>query len=606
MGKYFGIDLGTTYSCIATINNGVVEVLRNSDGDRTTPSVIGLRKNEVTDTIERIVGNAVKQNPDFEGVRVEEIKRYMADESYSIEYEDQQFSPTFLSSLILKKLKEDVEAQGYTIDGVTITCPAYFGQVERQNTKAAGIAAGLNVLSVINEPTAAAYSYVMSKLDVGQKKTVLVYDLGGGTFDVTLLEMEVVAKKDGSPQRIVRVIDSNGNATLGGKDWDRKLMDAIVEKACEKLSCATSDLTDDVMVYNDLTIKTELAKKGLSVSDLQEVDVMIPEDFTSNTEDSFVTVELSVEEFEELTAEYLDTTMTLTNNVLNELIAIRNQQAKNGQSMQKLDEILLVGGSTRMPQVSKALRSNEKLQALMDEVVITVHDPDEAVASGAALWAELMGTAEEEQFVRPNHSDPIADDAHHQPTIEQVNNSPANQTAERSQSPMPSWKESAKIPVVVEEKLHKSYGVVVRDDNGVTESLSNIIYKDTAYDPKVGISHVKSYKTIAHAQKQIRVRIIENIATANDPETIELNKATSQYEAKQIFDFDFDLPEGTPKGTPLFIQFFFDPSAILRISVAEQFKGTKMENQQVEIGGVVTDIAALKMRQRLEELTRND
>jgi molecular chaperone DnaK (HSP70) len=337
------------------------------------------------------------------------------------------------------------------------------------------------------------------------------------------------------------------------------------------------------------------------VSDVQEVDVMIPEDFASNSTDSYVTVEVTVEEFEELTTEYLDTTMTLTNNVLNELITIRNKQAQNGKPMQKLDEILLVGGSTRMPQVSKALKSNIKLQSLMDEIVITVHDPDEAVASGAALWAELMGTIDESQVVRPTHVNSTDESA-----IPQSATRLERPTVDKTQNQNRSPRNSEAIPVVVEEKLHKSYGVVVRDDDGVTESLSNIIYKDTAYNPKIGVSHVKSYRTIAHAQKQIRVRIIENIATANDPETIELSKAISQYEAKQIFDFDFDLPEGTPKDTSLFIQFFFDPSAILRISVAEQFKGTKMENQQVEIGGVVTDIAALKMRQRLEELTRND
>jgi molecular chaperone DnaK len=236
-------------------------------------------------------------------------------------------------------------------------------------------------------------------------------------------------------------------------------MGSIIEKACDELSCSPSDLTDDVTVYNDLTIKTELVKKGLSVSDSQEVDVLIPEDFSANTTDSYVTVEITAEEFEELTAEYLDTTMTLTNNVLDELIAIRKKQAEKGQPLQKLDEILLVGGSTRMPQVSNALRANEKLRSLMDEVVITVHDPDEAVASGAALWAELMGTAEEVQFIRPDHRASSSEETTEQPKPQAVEHSTPNTEENAALKPKKldrGLKELAVFPVVVEEKLHKS------------------------------------------------------------------------------------------------------------------------------------------------------
>lgn len=562
MGKYFGIDLGTTYSCIATVQEGATKVFNNYEGEPTTPSVIDLKEDGSYS-----VGSTAKEDILSDGVLVEEIKRYMGDPDYSIEVGGNKYTPVALSALILKKLKEDVENQGETIEGVTITCPAYFGQIERQNTRAAGIAAGLNVLSVINEPTAAAYSYVMNKLTIGDKKVALVYDLGGGTFDVTLLEVEVVAKEDGSPKRIVKVITSDGNATLGGKDWDHRLMDKIIEKACDQLACTTEDITDDIETYKDITRKAEIAKKKLSTTQVQKINIQAT---NGNCK-----VEVTAEEFENLTQDLLDTTITLTNNVLDTLIA----QGK------KLDEVLLVGGSTRMPQVKRALEANQKLIGVMDQVVITMHDPDQAVASGAALWAETMGTESEEQTTGGSSTST-------NPPIPDPNN---QTTGESSSSTGLSNKPGSSI--VVEEKLTKSYGLVILANDNVTEIVSNIIFKDTPYDPRQGIVNKNQYGTVIDNQKSISFRIMEN--TSTDAET-------TVESSTELYNFDFALPAGAPRGTAIDVEYFFDPSAILHISVKEGYTNTTCDNQQVQIKGVVSEEEALITQQMLNGLKRND
>lgn len=563
MGKYFGIDLGTTYSCIATAQEGAAKVFNNYEGEPTTPSVIDLKEDGSYS-----VGSTAKEDILSDGVLVEEIKRYMGDPDYTLEVGGNKYTPVALSALILKKLKEDVESQGETIEGVTITCPAYFGQIERQNTKAAGIAAGLNVLSVINEPTAAAYSYVMNKLTVGDKKVALVYDLGGGTFDVTLLEVEVVAKEDGSPQRIVKVITSDGNATLGGKDWDRRLMDKIIEKACEQLSCTTEDITDDIETYKDITRKAEIAKKKLSNTQVQRINIQAT---NGNCK-----VEVTAEEFENITQDLLDTTITLTNNVLDTLIA----QGK------KLDEVLLVGGSTRMPQVKRALEADQKLIGVMNQVVVTMHDPDQAVASGAALWAEMMGTESEEQIIgggssgSPNTTVPDSD----------------NQTTNNSGF-VTGLANKADSSIVVEEKLTKSYGLVILANDNVTEIVSNIIFKDTPYDPRQGIVNKNQYGTVVDNQASIAFRIMEN--TSTDAET-------TVESSTELYNFNFALPAGAPRGTAIDVEYFFDPSAILHISVTEGYANTTCDNQQVQIKGVVSEEEALITQQMLNGLKRND
>lgn len=562
MGKYFGIDLGTTYSCIATVQEGATKVFNNYEGEPTTPSVIDLKEDGSYS-----VGSTAKEDILSDGVLVEEIKRYMGDPDYSIEVGTNKYTPVALSALILKKLKEDVESQGETIEGVTITCPAYFGQIERQNTRAAGIAAGLNVLSIINEPTAAAYSYVMNKLTVGEKKVALVYDLGGGTFDVTLLEVEVVAKEDGSPQRIVKVITSDGNATLGGKDWDRRLMDKIIEKACEQLACTADDITDNIETYKDITRKAEITKKRLSSTQVQRVNIQAT---NGNCK-----VEVTAEEFENITQDLLDTTITLTNNVLDTLIA----QGK------KLDEVLLVGGSTSMPQVKRALEADQKLIGVMDQVVITIHDPNLAVASGAALWAETMGTESEEQTT--GGSSASTDTA----ILDSNNQTTGNSTQGKGLVNKPD------SSIVVEEKLTKSYGLVILANDNVTEIVSNIIFKDTPYDPRQGIVNKNQYGTVVDNQSSIAFRIMENTSTDTE---------TTVESSTELYNFDFALPAGAPRGTAIDVEFFFDPSAILHISVKEGYANTTCDNQQVQIKGVVSEEEALITQQMLNGLKRND
>ena len=225
MGKKVGIDLGTTYSCVAYLNeDGGLEVLKNAEDSNTTPSLVFFENESNV-----IVGAPARAGSIYNPENlVERVKSYMGDPNYTINKFGVDYSPSAISSLILRKLKKDAEAAlGDTIDGAVITCPAYFGTEARAATKKAGEDAGLNVLQIINEPTAAAYAYAYVKgTDIN--KTVLVYDLGGGTFDVTLLKMDFAGdKKD------LTVLASNGDHTLGGKDWDARLTNLVTSSVMQ-------------------------------------------------------------------------------------------------------------------------------------------------------------------------------------------------------------------------------------------------------------------------------------------------------------------------------------------------------------------------------------
>ena len=227
MGKKIGIDLGTTYSCVACFNDkGDFEVVPNQEGNNTTPSAVFFDPDGQT----VVVGEQARPGAAFAPDNlVERIKSQMGSKDYTVNIMGTNYSPTAISSIILRKLKEDAEAHfGETIEGCVITCPAYFGTVAKSATLEAAKAADLNVYSIINEPTAAAFAYAYIKNE-DVNKTVLIYDLGGGTFDCTLLKMEFVGD-----QKRLNVIASNGDPFLGGKDWDNALRDYVIEVFCRE------------------------------------------------------------------------------------------------------------------------------------------------------------------------------------------------------------------------------------------------------------------------------------------------------------------------------------------------------------------------------------
>ena len=347
--NYIGIDLGTTFSAISYVNeHGLPEVIENAEGERTTPSVVLFEGDDVH------VGSYAKDNMTvYPGQGVEFVKRYMGDNLWTFEYKGRTYSAAEISSFILKKLKEDAEAKlGTTIKDVVITVPAYFGDPQRRATIEAGELAGLNVVQVINEPTAAAYSYGLHKL--GKDQRMLVFDLGGGTFDVTVMEIT---------GDMIEVKATNGDHQLGGKDWDEALIQYIAEKFEKAYRINPySDETD----YQTLKEKALAAK--ISLSSLPKVNIIY------GCKGKILKEEITRQKFDELTSRLVNQCRMLTELVLHE----------SRYKTADIDIVLLAGGSTRMPMVVNMLKEyfgKEPSKAL---------NPDECVALGASIKAALL------------------------------------------------------------------------------------------------------------------------------------------------------------------------------------------------------------------------
>jgi len=343
-----GIDLGTTFSAIAHVNqHGVPEILPNAEGDRITPSVILFEDDDV------IVGNYAKQAAVVYPEQVVEfVKRHMGELDYKFAYRGKDYNPEQLSSYILAKLKHDAELRlGHRVDQAVITVPAYFNDIQRRATMRAGELAGLKVLKLINEPTAAAFAYGLN--NAGKNIRVLVYDLGGGTFDVTLVDIEGTD---------INVVATDGDHKLGGKDWDDRLIEHVAEAFREKHGI---DPLEELSSYHDLRQKCVSAKISLT----RRPKVNVFHDYGSKV----LRLAVTRETFEELTNDLLDRTHTLTQNVLREANAAADS----------IDVVLLAGGSTRMPMVRNMLRD------VFDKAPATDINPDEAIALGAALTAAI-------------------------------------------------------------------------------------------------------------------------------------------------------------------------------------------------------------------------
>lgn len=352
MGKAVGIDLGTTYSAVAVLRpTGKPEVLKNQEGNPITPSVVLFQDFGGAD--EPLVGELAKrQAAAFPDDVVQHVKRFMGDPHWRFDSSSgAQYRPEEISAIILKRLTQDAElALGEPVTHAVITVPAYFDDARRTATKQAGKIAGLNVLRVLNEPTAAALSY---GLDTEADGTVLVYDLGGGTFDVTILKI------DGSD---FDVLATDGDRNLGGFDWDNALMNFVADELAAQ---GAKGVLDDLAVVADLREKAEFAKRALS--NLSNTKVQL------SLNGKPYRVEVSREQFENASASLLRRTEELVEDVLDAA----------GLTWNQIDHVLLVGGSTRMPAV------RELVQRLSGKPVELDVNPDEAVALGAAIQAAL-------------------------------------------------------------------------------------------------------------------------------------------------------------------------------------------------------------------------
>jgi molecular chaperone DnaK len=495
-----GIDLGTTYSCLAYIDeDGDPVVEKNFEQEDTTPSVILFNENG-----EIIVGSPAKDmSVMYPPERViTSIKRQMGTD-YTVDIDGQEFNPIMLSAVILRKMINDFnDNHGCDVKKAVITCPAYFGQNERDATKTAGTIAGLEDVTVINEPTAAAISFGFGNAPEG-KKRVLVYDLGGGTFDVTVLEI------DGTS---FTAVATDGERFLGGKDWDAVISNIIKNKISEETGIDRESLDENEDVKQSLINDSETIKKRLSTAESTKG--------TLTVDGQKVVFTVTREDFENASANLMQTTLEIIDRVL----------ASKDFTMSDIDEVVLVGGSSRMPQVKNSIADK------YPEAKINIYDPDQSVAKGAAIFA---------------HSNSVVPDAEN---VLAAGEAVAVEGA-----------------INVHNVLSKTFGIKAMYEDG-TEMISNIIFRNEV----LPIEAVKTYYPIDDGQNTIMVEIYED-AAVND----ENGKKTDLIEGAPVGQFMMELPVDVTKTTPITVKFTATNEGILIASVdcMEQHSDYQIENE---------------------------
>lgn len=531
MDKVFGIDLGTTYSCIAYIDeNGKPVVLKNSEGELTTPSVVYFES-----PTEISVGSSAKENAKmYPDQVVSFIKRSIGQPGFSLTINGVSMKPEEISSYILKKVVQDAEASlrmekklgdDEHIKDVVITCPAYFGVAEREATAKAGKIAGLNVLSIINEPTAAAITY--GTADDSEEKTVLVYDLGGGTFDITMIHI-----KPGE----IRVICTGGNHSLGGKDWDERVLLYLADQFQTESGIA-DNILEDAETLQELTLSAERAKKLLTTKEKAPVSVSYGGER--------VRVELTREKFDELTEDLLTSTIDLTRDMFKEA-------EKKGYSQKDVSEILLVGGSSKMPQVMRRVKEEFGIETKM-------FDPDEAVAKGAAIYAERKNAyrivIEEIAKQQGKSVEEIT---------EQVDNGELDLQKEAQKAKV---KVIGRLPDadpgVIINVSSRSFGTVAYDGDDKLK-LFNIILKNA----ELPASGINSFYPRVNNQKSARFQVMECLTSEEvvDPEL-----------GKEIGTADLTLPDGVTRDTEIQVTFRLNESGLLHLHAKEMKDGREVE-----------------------------
>lgn len=550
----YGIDLGTTYSCIATLDrNGNPEVIRNqADASDTLASAVFF---ESADNV--VIGNSAKDMVETDGERVVQfVKREIGKpNARTYEFDGKTYTPVEISTLILKRLKQMVEEQGGSVDDVVITCPAYFGLEERNATKKAGEMAGMNVLNLINEPTAAALSYCARQFQ--EERTILVYDLGGGTFDVTIVKMALVMNADGNEVQKVTVVATGGNDELGGKDWDDKLFDFILQACCDENGLTPDEI--DVETRQLIRGRVETTKKKLSNAETAKVKV--------NVNGAMTTINISREEFESLTSDKVAQTMNYVEETL--------QNAGNIE----IDMVLLVGGSTYMPMIRNAVegRFPGKVQ---------IHEPDRAVAMGATIYASML--------VEESEANPVPDPDPVNPSGKDNINSETDTGGSCSRSAGAG--SGITTNFILDEPLPRSFGPGVLNDSG-DYIIDNII--------KMGelmpATCVKTYYTAADNMEKIVLRAFENMCMDDALTPCVNNYGEEQptdpaHNVKLLGELDMLLPPNTRKGSPIEVTFQVDASGVyvkaLNLATGEIVETTlRMESDVDEATSAVNQIS---------------
>lgn len=470
MGIALGIDLGTTYSCVSYVDEfGKPVVLKNSNDENTTPSVVYV---ESVDNI--VVGIEAKRMVDVEPDKtVQFIKRKMGKENNTVFLNGIEYTAQEISSYILKKLVDDANAElrqngvlkdGEKIKDVVITCPAYFGMNEKDATRTAGEMAGLNVLDIINEPTAAAISYGV----VGEtrKETVLIYDLGGGTFDITVMHI------DGGN---ITVICSGGDDQLGGKDWDETLMNYVMEKFQAETG---EDVTEDPEAVAALYLDAETWKKSLTSREKVNISVRAMGERMRD--------ELTRDQYDDLTRDLLNRTKNLLDDIIKTSTAA-------GYPLSSIDKVLLVGGSSCMPQVAKMIERDYG-------IVPSLQDPHAAVSKGAAIYAQNQSMFRDFVEGVANRTGKSVDEI--------IEENVVSGEIDRQFS-LQSGLNTAGGKLSITNVLSRTYGIKVTDTATNKEMISNVLMINTPLPAKV----TKMYSTACDNQQQALVQIYETRST---------------------------------------------------------------------------------------------
>ncbi len=508
--RIYGIDLGTTYSCISYVDeNEAAIIIPNSQGQRTTPSAVYI---ENADNV--VVGQVAKESADMEANRVVTmVKREMdnADKNWIRTIDGKDYSPTEISAFILRQLALDASKNlGQEVKKVVITVPAYFGTTGKEATRAAGSLAGLEVVGILEEPTAAAIAYGVGK---DESKNILVYDLGGGTFDVT-----VIAVSTGK----IRVICTDGDHHLGGKNWD----DALVEHFITAFEAqeGPSNIRDDAEGMQNLALLAEKTKQTLT----QRASLKQRIQYDGRS----VTVEVSRDEFAAMTSSLLEQTINFTKDTL---------ETAKAKGITTIDEIIMVGGSSRMPQVSDRLKQEFGIE-------LKLFDPDEAVAKGAAVYAR-------QKYIEKQLKDGLKDEGIPDKVIDDVIADPNSGAAESAVGALPPDKQAAINTMLGAARTQiiritpKSYGVDAMVDG--KNKLCNVLKKNT----EVPCVAQDTFYTLQDDQRSVRFAMLEN---TSDESILELSEGR-EIGATTITG----LPSGLRAGTEIEVSFTLNDDAVL-------------------------------------------
>jgi molecular chaperone DnaK (HSP70) len=546
--RIFGIDLGTTYSSIAYMDEyGKPVVVPNSESLPTTPSVVFFDGDSI------VVGEVAKESSKlYPHEVVSFVKRSMGEADYLFEHNGRTFRAEEISSFIIRKLVQDAERHlGEKIGDVVITCPAYFGINEREATRRAGEIAGYTVRQIINEPTAAAIAY--GTMEVTDERVVLVYDLGGGTFDITMIEIQSSA---------IEVICTGGDHNLGGKDWDDRIVAYLVEEF-QNATKTTEDILEDPDTCQDLLLSAEKAKKVLSHRD--KTPILI----THGGERVKVTLERR--KFHEITQDLLERTVALTHEML--------EEAKK-KGYWNFDEIIMVGGATRMPQVAARIQKEFGVKPRM-------FDPDEAVAKGAAIYGLKLAMNEglkRKVVERREKENPQSVKETQEFEIEDVLEE-VEQLVSEDQELRPSDVKLTRVRVT--NVASKSFGIIAVNSKD-EEIVYNLILKNTDVPNVV----TKSFGTAVADQEAVSIQIMENDTT---------DIMTALNEAVEIGTAVLQLPDGLAADTPIEITFRLNEEGRLEISAIEPTASKRKVDVAIDtrsvIGGEELEEAKARSRQ---------